>query len=187
MPEATPLSAWEAFYVIVGSSSAALTGLVFVVVTLLPEARIEGSENATAAFASPTVSHLIAGLMVSAILSAPWQEAWQAGIAVALSGIIGAIYCAVIFRRIRGQAAYQVVGEDWFWYFVAPLLAYAVLLGAGIAMEFRPVGALFPIGGAVLVLLFAGIHNAWDMVTYTARTRSASPAGSARSATDEPA
>ena len=171
MLEASPLSAWEAFYVIVGSSSAALTGLVFVVITLMPEARIEASELATAAFASPTVSHLIAGLMVSAILSAPWHEAWQAGIAVALSGIIGAIYCAIVFRRIRRQAAYQTVGEDWFWYFIAPLVAYMVLLGGGIAMEFRPVGALFAVGGAVLLLLFAGIHNAWDMVTFTARTR----------------
>src|SRR5687767_13237534 len=114
MPEASPLSAWEAFYVIVRSSSAELTGLVFVVVTLMPETRIEASEHATSAFASPTVSHLIAGLMVSAILSAPRHEAWQAGIAVALSGITGAIYCAIICRRIRRQAVYQTVGEDWF-------------------------------------------------------------------------
>jgi len=33
----TPLKAWEAFYVIVGSSAGALTGLQFVVLTLIGE------------------------------------------------------------------------------------------------------------------------------------------------------
>ena len=35
----SPFAAWENFYVIVGSSAAALTGLQFVVVTLGAEAR----------------------------------------------------------------------------------------------------------------------------------------------------
>lgn len=175
MPEATALPLWEAFYVIVGSSSAALTGLMFVVVTLMPESRLGTSEHAIAAFAAPTVSHLVAGLIVSAVLSAPWPEAWQAGIAVAISGFVGAIYCAVVFRRIRRQAHYQTIGEDWFWYLVAPLTAYTVLLFGGLAMEFRPAGALFPIGGAVLLLLFTGIHNAWDMVTFMVQSPAKPP------------
>ena len=170
MPE-TPLALWEAFYVIVGSSSAALTGLMFVVITLMPESRMEVTEQGIAAFAAPTVSHLVAGLIVSAILSAPWHEAWQAGIAVAIAGFIGAIYCAVVFQRIRRQAQYDPLSEDWVWYLAAPLAAYAVLLFGGIGMEFRPAGALFPIGGAVLLLLFAGIRNAWDMVTFMAQMR----------------
>jgi len=174
MPE-TPLALWEAFYVIVGSSSAALTGLMFVVITLMPESRMEMTEQGIAAFAAPTVSHLVAGLIVSAILSAPWHEAWQAGIAVAIAGFIGAIYCAVIFRRIRRQAQYDPLGEDWIWYLAAPLTAYAVLLFGGIGMEFRPAGALFPIGGAVLLLLFAGIRNAWDMVTFMAQMKAKPP------------
>ena len=39
MPElASSLAAWESFYVIVGTSAAALTGLTFVVIVLLAEA-----------------------------------------------------------------------------------------------------------------------------------------------------
>jgi hypothetical protein len=109
------------------------------------------------------------------VLSAPWPEAWQAGIAVGISGLVGAIYCAFVYRRIRRQALYEPLIEDWFWYLAAPLTAYAVLLLGGVAMEFRPAGALFPIGGAVLLLLFAGIHNAWDMVTFAAQARSQKP------------
>jgi hypothetical protein len=35
----SPLVAWESFYVIVGSSGAALTGLQFVVIALIAEVR----------------------------------------------------------------------------------------------------------------------------------------------------
>src|SRR5207249_10752267 len=42
--ESTPFSAWENFYVIIGSSAAALTGLQFVVVVLGAEARSIGPE-----------------------------------------------------------------------------------------------------------------------------------------------
>ncbi len=35
-----PLRAWETFYVIVGSSAAALTGLQFVVIALIAESRV---------------------------------------------------------------------------------------------------------------------------------------------------
>lgn len=73
-PEASSLAAWETFYVIVGSSCAALTGLIFVSVSLIPERRTRHPGLALAAFAAPTVTHLVAGLLVSSLLSAPWRE-----------------------------------------------------------------------------------------------------------------
>jgi hypothetical protein len=47
-----------------------------------------------------------------------------------------------------------------------PLAAYAMLVvSAWVAFSLaRP--ALFLVGGAALLLLFVGIHNAWDAVTY---------------------
>ncbi len=170
MIEASPLAGWESFYVIVGSSCGALTGLVFVVVSLMPESRRRSATSAQllAAFAAPTVSHLVAGLLVSALLSVPWSSLWQAGVAIALSGLIGALYCSVIFRRIRRQAEYRPGHEDWLWFLVLPLVACAALLLGGILLHGQPRDALFLIAGAVLLLLFIGIHNAWDIVTSAA-------------------
>ena len=47
-----------------------------------------------------------------------------------------------------------------------PLAAYAMLVvSAGVAQNHeRP--ALFFVAAAALLLLFIGIHNAWDAVTY---------------------
>src|SRR5256885_15057167 len=64
MVESTPFNAWESFYVIIGSSAAALTGLQFVVVVLGAEARSLGPE--VGAFGTPTVVHLCAVLLMSA-------------------------------------------------------------------------------------------------------------------------
>jgi len=68
------LRGWETFYLIIGSSSAALTGLMFVVVTLVPEARTPAPDDGLSAFGTPTVVHFCAALLVSVILVAPW--AW---------------------------------------------------------------------------------------------------------------
>jgi hypothetical protein len=46
------------------------------------------------------------------------------------------------------------------------LVAYAVLAGSALAARSHEREALFGVGGAALVLLFIGIHNAWDAVAY---------------------
>jgi len=78
MDETAPFTprAWESFYVIVGSSAGALTGLQFVVLTLITEAgMVRGAGETLSAFGSPNVVHFCAALLVSAILSAPWHAA----------------------------------------------------------------------------------------------------------------
>ena len=173
MEAGSPFTAWESFYVIMGSSAAALTGLMFVVVSLMPEAseRVNPSERTISAFATPTVMHLCAALLVSAILSVPWGGLGKAGVAVAATGLGGIVYGGIVLRRVYRQRDYKPVAEDWTWHVVLPLAAYAALLAAGIALISHPRGSLFSIGGATVMLLFIGIHNAWDTVTYIALER----------------
>ncbi len=60
------------------------------------------------------------------------------------------------------------VFEDWLWHAVLPLIAYAFLLVAAVMLRSYPQRVLFVVGATALVLLFIGIHNAWDTVTYIA-------------------
>jgi hypothetical protein len=60
-----PLSHWENFYVIVGSSAAALTGLQFVVIALVVDVRRRSSSREIDAFATPTIVHFCAVLLIS--------------------------------------------------------------------------------------------------------------------------
>jgi hypothetical protein len=167
MPEdITPLlKAWESFYVIIGSTAGALTGLQFVVMTLIGESTT-GRKDSLAAFGSPNVVHFCAALLVAAILSAPWATMRGAGEAVAACGVLGVVYSIVVTRRAHRQQGYEPVLEDWIFHAILPTIAYATLLWAGIACERSSAQAMFYIGGAVLLLVFIGIHNAWDTVTW---------------------
>src|SRR5205085_12673274 len=70
------MNGWTNFYVIVGSSAGALIGLQFVVRPLIagrPTAR--GEAQAGDAFSTPSVVHFGVVLLLSAIVSAPWDGA----------------------------------------------------------------------------------------------------------------
>ncbi|HEU0027546.1 MAG TPA: hypothetical protein VFQ25_10555 [Ktedonobacterales bacterium] len=164
----SPMTAWANFYVIVGSSAGALTGLTFVVVTLMPGRRMQGASWGMAAFTTPTVAHFGAALLGAAILSAPWPALWQAALLLGLCGASGIAYCAVIARRMRRQVSYQPLVEDWLWFAVVPLVAYATLLLMALLLPSNPTPALFGFGATLLLLLFTGIRNAWDLVTFIA-------------------
>jgi hypothetical protein len=163
----SPFAAWESFYVIVGSSAAALTGLQFVVIVLSAERRV-GSTAAVRAFGTPTVVHFCAALLVSVTLSAPWQGRAGAALGLGACGVAGLIYTLWVFRHARRQREYAPVLEDWIWHVTFPLLAYAALLAAAVVLRGDPTPALFVIGATTVLLLFTGIHNAWDAVTYIA-------------------
>jgi hypothetical protein len=163
------LSAWETFYVIIGSSAAALTGLQFVVMALVADARARTtSPELVATFGTPNIVHFCAVLLLSAILSTPWHSLTGAVIALGACGVSGVGYGLVVLRRARRQTSYRPVLEDWLWHIVFPLLAYLTVTGSSVMLGRDPSSALFGIAVAALLLLFVGIHNAWDTVTYIA-------------------
>src|SRR5712691_20392 len=168
----SPLATWQNFYVIIGSAAAALTGLMFVVITLIMGTRARRSSGTLAAFGTPNVVHFSAALLIAAILSAPWQALWNAGLLLGLSGLGWVTYVVIVVRRARRQTDYQPVLEDWLWHTVFPFISYTALVVAAIVLPGNPALALFGIGAVTVLLLFIGIHNAWDTVIYVALERS---------------
>lgn len=163
----TELAGWENFYVIVGSSAGALIGLQFVVITLIAgRPMVRGQAQAGDAFATPTIIHFGAVLLLSGVASAPWHGLSGATLVWALMGLTGAVYEIIVVRRMRTQRIYRPQLEDWLFHVVLPFAAYATLVGSASLARSRAHGAMFAIAAAALLLLFVGIHNAWDAVTY---------------------
>ena len=75
-------------------------------------------------------------------------------------------YAVIVARHMRKQAVYRPVFEDWLFHLVLPLVAYAILAVSAFSAPFHTREALFGVGAAALLLLFIGIHNAWDSVAY---------------------
>jgi hypothetical protein len=162
---------WEAFYVIIGTSAAALTGLQFVVMTLLVEAKPREAAMAISAFGTPTIVHFSTVVLLSGILSAPWHEMGGVSAAVGAVGVGGLIYTGITLRRILRQSAYTPVFEDWLWHVTMPILAYAATAVSALGMLRAAGPFLFLTAAAVLVLMVTGIHNAWDTTVFIAEGR----------------
>ena len=160
-------SGWETFYTIVGSSSGALIGLQFVVISLIATRPVEGGiADAGAAFATPSVVHFSAVLFLSAVLTAPLDDVRLVAVLWGLAGLAGIGYVFVVARRMRRQVHYQPVMEDWLFHVLLPLAAYAALALSASTAQSAQGPALFLVAAAALVLLFAGVHNAWDAIMY---------------------
>lgn len=158
------LDKWDSFYVIAGSAAGALIGLQFVVMTLIAEKPPSDAMRGSQAFATPTIVHFSAVLLLSTLLRVPWGSFGAAAIASAIVGICGALYILLTARRMRIQTSYAPDGEDWLFHVGLPFVAYAGL--AALAYWGEAQAASFGIAAATLVLLFTGIHNAWDAVSY---------------------
>jgi hypothetical protein len=167
----TALAEWDGFYAIVGSAAGALIGLQFVVMTLIADRPTQFAAQGNAAFGTPTIVHFGSALLLSAVLRAPWHALTPPATLWGLIGLGGTLYGLVVIRRMRTQGAYRPELEDWLFHCLLPLVAYVALAVSALAALSHAHEALFVVGAAMLVLLFVGIHNAWDSVAYHVITR----------------
>ena len=170
---ALPLDIWSNFYVIIGSYAGGLTGLTFVVIALIADqtaVRLPGLR----AFITPTIVHFCSVLAIAAVLNVPGQTPFSVALCLAAAGLIGVIYSIGTALKLNSsQPEYVPVAADWIWNVVLPTLSYLVLLMAGaLAFSHAPI-ALYVTAGVSLLLLFIGIHNAWDIAVWFTAERPA--------------
>ncbi len=158
---------WVTFYVMTGTAAASLTGLMFVVITLVTQIeRLRKNPDGISTYSTPTVVHFCVALFVSAVLAVPWHALAPATVLLALAGLYGLVYVVRVTYRSARLTAYRPDLEDWAWYSVLPFVGYGALLAGAIALLSAPQRALFALAGGVVVLIFCGIRNAWDVVTF---------------------
>jgi hypothetical protein len=165
------LEAWHDFYVVTGTAAAALTGLQFVVQTLITSEALRhvagpDPEAGIAAFGTPTVVHFTLALVISAIMCMPWPEPLPLHMAVTTLGLGSLVYSGIVLRRALRQKIYQPQLEDWVWHLTLPAVAYGALLVAGFLLVHEGAMPFFVVAGVTLLLLCIAIHNAWDTVTF---------------------
>jgi hypothetical protein len=166
LPELAP---WTDFYVMTGSSAAALTGLMFVVMSLVNDT--DGSRRSregTDTFSTPTVVHLSAALLLSALGLVPWHTITYLAAITGIISVAGMIYMVRIAIRIRRIETYDADPEDWIWHAGVPIVAYAVSFCGSLGLYEHVASSLYAFAASVVLLVATGIHNAWDIVIYIA-------------------
>jgi hypothetical protein len=162
---------WDEYYFMLGSSAAGLIGLLFIVATLTAGRERSTVETGSKLFTTPLVFHLGTVLLLSGAVLAPALPPTAVGL---LGGAIAVAGLASCIRNSLGIAyAPQHVSHDWFdiwWYGIIPAGVYALLGGASALILTRCEWAPLALAAALMTLLLVTIHNAWDLVTYLART-----------------
>jgi hypothetical protein len=175
------LAGWENFYVIVGSSAAGLTGLTFVLIALVRDAR-RVQPTGLRGFVTPTIVHVGGVLALAAFLSMPHQHLLTLSLGFGVGGGAGIVYGLLTARYIGGTGKeYVPVREDWIFNVIVPTFAYAALAALAFLVWRQPALALYGVATVSLILLFVGIRNAWDIAVWMALAKPpASGAGNGR-------
>ena len=162
----SPLSGWDNFYVIAGSSAAGLTGLTFVVITLSAGAR-RVSVSGLRVFLTPTIVHFGAVLAIAAFVSMPRQSELSLSLGLGAAGAVGLVYIGVITAAMQRLAIdYEPVAEDWIWNVILPAMVYGALLATGLLIWRWPQQCMYGAATVVVLLMIIGIHNAWDIAVW---------------------
>jgi hypothetical protein len=157
---------WDNFYVITGSSAAGLTGLTFVVIALASDSK-RVSLPALRAYVTPIIVHFGVVLGLAAYLSMPHQGVLTLSLGFGITGAAALIYVAVIAASIgKVSKGYVPVLEDWIWNAVLPAIAYGALFAVALLIWRRPEQSMYGAAAVSLLLMFIGIHNAWDIAVW---------------------
>ena len=169
---------WSEYFFMIGSSAAALIGLMFVVVTLTAGRERNELERGIKLYSTPIVRHLGVVLVLSGAAIAPVTTPRMLGVACLIVGAAGVAYgIRIAVGIVRSELAANFRGYDATWYGIAPAVAYLAIGGSGLAMLSGRSWAAAGIAAGLMALLLVSIHNEWDLVTYLAPD--AQPTGAA--------
>jgi len=161
------LHEWQNFYLLVGTAAATLVGLMFVAISLGARSITPRHIPALRVFVSPTLIHFVYVLLTASVVIIPTVTRTTLGGLLVLVGLISAGRSVGALAFMRQQYREQVVDvHDWIWYLVAPTISYVLFIGAGIGLLLGAAQSLNALALANILLLIAGIRNAWDYVTW---------------------
>jgi hypothetical protein len=184
------LQGWENFYIMSGTAAATFAGLLFVVITLSVSLSSTPAARGVHAFVTPVLVHFGGVLFMSLVLLAPWQSAWPVGLILSFEGLGGIAYATFVIRLVRKLDFVSLDARDWIAYAGAPALANGCLLAGAAGLIAERSFAPYPIAGAVMLFLFVGMLDAWDMTLWIVRNRDAPQSiaigGNARLRANEP-
>ncbi|HWF00883.1 MAG TPA: hypothetical protein VG248_13880 [Caulobacteraceae bacterium] len=159
---------WQTFFQLTGSSSAALIGLLFVVVSFTTRRAGQDVSAGVRLFMTPTVFVLAMVLAISAVALAP--PALPATALILAGGVWTLAYSAGVALRLFRFEGVSHWSDIWFYGFIPMLLALG-LAGAALLAWMGERRGVTVLAVLLLCLLGVAIRNGWDLVTWLAPRR----------------
>jgi len=161
------LAQWHDFFVLIGSASATLVGLMFVAASTGAGVFTSEHQVGIHSFLSPTVVHFSAVLIVCLFATFPTQNRVLFSVVQACVGVTGLIYSVVVSHRMFKHGIIATIDlADRLWYVVLPMGIYLLMIAAGASLWQRSGFSLEILATALVLLMLIGIRNAWDMTVW---------------------
>ncbi len=166
------LESWHDFYVLVGTASATMVGLLFVAATVGVGVFSGSGRGAQRMFLSASVVQFVVILATAMIAVVPMRSWTGAGSLILACGAFGFVYSGMTWSdAIRDELVPKIDLEDRLWYGIGPVFGYGIETGAGTAMFWRQSTGCAVLAVAMGVLLLVAIHNAWDITIWSITRR----------------
>jgi hypothetical protein len=160
------LHEWHDFYVLLGTASATLVGLMFVAASIGTAVFNEDHRGALQAFITPTVVHFAAVLFACLVNTMPIHSWESLSALLAAGGLAGVVYGGRVLVQLIVRHRFNVDLIDRMYYALIPTVSYLLALAAAILGFLHIAASAYVMAAALLVLLLAGLRNAWDMMLW---------------------
>jgi hypothetical protein len=158
---------WHDFYMLIGTASATLIGLLFVAASIGTRYFTAEREAGLKAFLTPTVLHFTAVLTTCLVGTAPLHTQVTLGLLLVAIGLAGMGYAIRLWLTMnRGGITPHIDLADRTWYVFAPLFVYLMTVSTGLVLQWDVPAALALLAANLTLLLLVGIRNAWDMTVW---------------------
>jgi hypothetical protein len=156
------LEAWSTFATISGGAAAALTGLLFVAVSIRIASIAQSQELRNRA--AQTLSLFGTVLIISVLLAIPGQAYRTLGAELAVLAAITGASLYILDRRAKGDRSNQAVAPVL--ETVSPnTITSVLLLAAGIVLVLGGHAGLYVLVAPVLAALIGGVASTWLFLT----------------------
>ena len=170
-PMLQALHEWQNFYLLAGTGSATLMGLLFIAVSLGTHL-VSAHEKGVRMFVTPTLVHLMLVLLLALVMLVPTHTTLSLVVSLLGIGLGSTAYSAQLsLHMLRAPDGEEVNRNHWVWHAALPLGSYITIVAVAVWLLTGMVFALNGLAVSAILLLIIGLHNAWDLVLWLARNR----------------
>ncbi len=157
------IAQWQTFYLMVGTASATLIGLLFVAVSIHIDDFHRKSSADLHSFAALTFNCFFYVLLISILFLVPKLSSWGLGIPLLLLSGLGLANMAVQQHRIQ-TSRLKHSDQSMAAKFNVPILSLSALLVIAIGILLQAAYSLYGLIVAIISLLIAASQNAWSLL-----------------------
>jgi len=157
------LRSWHDFFIMAGTGAATLVGAMFVVASVASGFLTKENASATRVFMTPIVIHLSTVILACVLAMLPVLEWFSFALLLGAGGVAGLVYSSLVGLHVNRRTGDR---GDRIWYAVIPILAYTAMIAAAMLAYLRLAASLEALAVALIIVLVAGIRNAWDLILF---------------------